>query len=285
MTTATPLAAMNLAQPRYMPSKQDIGGHAAAVDVIDAGQRLVGVGLGDAQIDGVAVGLGLELHGAHDQPGRGGVLLGVADFRDGPEHLLSLEGLRRVALGDQLLTAGHVAGIPLGHGGQQATEARVEACVVGDIEDHGVIRSHLFAGGPVPLISASGSSLAGVSWAPTPGAMPRGPDEGRAATWHRTFRADEERNPKPARSCVPSPSTHIDGDRGHFDRPLLPCKTGLPSSLGVVMGPIRVGVVVAVIASIGGLALPALAPAVAVRVRSPRRQHPRRRRARRASAL
>ena len=87
-------------------------------------------------------GCGLELHGAHDQPGRGGVLLGVAHVLNGSEDLLGLERLGRGALDDQLLAARHVAEVALGHGGQQATEARVEASVVGDIEDHGAIRSH-----------------------------------------------------------------------------------------------------------------------------------------------
>ena len=91
-------------------------------------------------------GCGLELHGAHDQPGRGGVLLGVAHILNGAEDLLALERLGGGALGDQLLTAGHVAEVALGHGGEEAAEAGVEASVVGDIEDHLAIRSHRFPG-------------------------------------------------------------------------------------------------------------------------------------------
>ncbi len=110
--------------------------HAAAVDVVDAGDRLVVVRADDLEVDAVAVWLGDDLLGVDPQPGRGRDFFGVTHVHEALEQL----GLRQRLLGGRLgqhrLAAVDVAAAFQRHADQDRLDPRVEPDVGCDVVRH-----------------------------------------------------------------------------------------------------------------------------------------------------
>ncbi len=119
------------------PVEAGLGRHPAAVDVVHAGQRDVGRGTDDLQVDGVAIGLRDELHRCHLEAARRGL---VAEILEGSKCFPPGNRFGRVGLGDQLLPARHVRERDARDDFEDAAEAGVQAEVCRDVHGHGLIR-------------------------------------------------------------------------------------------------------------------------------------------------
>jgi hypothetical protein len=113
--------------------------HAATVDVIDTGDRLVTLGSDDLKVDRIAIRLRYDLLGMHPQPGGRSGVLGVAQFHERAEQLRLLPCGLRVRLGQQRLAALDVARRLHRHAGQNRLESGIQPDVSGNVIGHDAV--------------------------------------------------------------------------------------------------------------------------------------------------
>src|SRR5271166_4542127 len=113
--------------------------HAATVDVIDTGDRLVTVGPDDLNVDRVAIRLRYDLLAVHPQPGGGSGVLGVAQFHERAEQRRLLSRSLRVRFGQQRLATVDVTCGLHRDAGQDRFESGVQPDVSGNVVRHDAV--------------------------------------------------------------------------------------------------------------------------------------------------